>query len=855
MTSDDAPGTRTCRCCAGVEPETPRTVRNRPGLPEISYRSGRHGDVRASLLAALTDHDRPTLGRLRTRDDTDLTVALLDAWAVTHDVLTFYTERLANESYLGTAVERTSLQELGRLVGHRLDPGVAAETHLAFTIERPPPTTAVAGDDPGTAPPVLPAEVTLEPGLRVQSIPGPGEQPQVFETVEPVVARPAWNAMPVRRTIPWVPMRNVTTTARLDGTGHRLAPGAVLLLASEDLARDRWDVRLLTAVDEDPAAGHTDVTWDPPLGSFDPPNDPAAVPEVFVLRRRIPVHGHSAPTWRGMNRDFREGYALANGYGTGDTSVIDGTEWPDFDAVRVVSEAGADSVVEVDLAGSHGDVAVGTWVVVTQEVGTFYRELYEVTGVAEASSSAFGVSGTVTRLTLRGEAHSFGDPRQVTVLAVADPLDVVDDPDDSAVTGQEVDVALDATALEPGRSVIVHGQQDGVDTSWVGTLQSATLQAGGTTTLRFESSMPAALDRSTAVVFGNVALATHGESVSQVLGDGDARRGHQAFLLRHLPLTHVQAATATGRASTLEVRVDDVRWTERSTLFGADPTGRVHTTRDEPDGDLSVVFGDGVRGRRLPSGSLNVRASYRTGLGAAGNVDADALALPMDRPLGLKAVTNPLPATGGTDPDTEDDARRTIPLPVRTLGRAVSLQDYADFALAFTGIGVADATVVTLRSGPAIVVTVGDEDRLPAPASTTTALTDALRDLGDPHVEFAVLPHRAASLRMALEVLVAEDHDPEVVLAAVDAAVRASLVATARAIGEPVHRSAVIATVAAVPGVVAVDLDLLHRTDQPATLEPRLVAAAATVGGTGAPVAAELLSLDDDPFTWLREMT
>ena len=44
--------------------------------------------------------------RLRTRDDDDFTIALLDAWATVADVLTFYQERIANESYLRTATER-----------------------------------------------------------------------------------------------------------------------------------------------------------------------------------------------------------------------------------------------------------------------------------------------------------------------------------------------------------------------------------------------------------------------------------------------------------------------------------------------------------------------------------------------------------------------------------------------------------------------------------------------------------------------------------------------------------------------------------------------------------------------------
>ncbi len=45
--------------------------------------------------------------------------------------------------------------------------------------------------------------------------------------------------------------------------------------------------------------------------------------------------------------------------------------------------------------------------------------------------------------------------------------------------------------------------------------------------------------------------------------------------------------------------------------------------RIDDDGTTRVVFGDGIHGRRLPTGSLNVSASYRTGMGTAGQVDAD----------------------------------------------------------------------------------------------------------------------------------------------------------------------------------------------------------------------------------------
>jgi hypothetical protein len=74
-----------------------------------------------------------------------------------------------------------------------------------------------------------------------------------------------------------------------------------------------------------------------------------------------------------------------------------------------------------------------------------------------------------------------------------------------------------------------------------------------------------------------------------------------------------------------------------------------------------------------------------------------------------------------------------------------------------------------------------------------------------------------------------------------------------RDIGELVHRSAVVAVAAAVPGVVAVDLDLLYRSGNAALLQPRLVARPARVVA-GQVAAAELLALADGTFDWLLEM-
>src|SRR5215813_3936234 len=89
-------------CCATVE-RAPLAVSNRPGLSALAYRIGTHPQFKESQLARLS-----AVPGLQTRGDGDLSIALLDAWACVADNLTFYQERIANESYLRTATERQS---------------------------------------------------------------------------------------------------------------------------------------------------------------------------------------------------------------------------------------------------------------------------------------------------------------------------------------------------------------------------------------------------------------------------------------------------------------------------------------------------------------------------------------------------------------------------------------------------------------------------------------------------------------------------------------------------------------------------------------------------------------------------
>ena len=181
----------------------------------------------------------------------------------------------------------------------------------------------------------------------------------------------------------------------------------------------------------------------------------------------------------------------------------------------------------------------------------------------------------------------------------------------------------------------------------------------------------------------------------------------------------------------------------------------------------------------------------------------------MTRPLGLKSVSNPLSAEGGTDPEAASAARQSIPLTTRTLGRAVSVLDYEDFARAFSGIAKAQAGVlqVTRRQTVAITLAAPLGEPLTPASPVWSNLLGALKASGDPHVAVTCWRCRQSTFRVGLKVKCDPDYESAKVLSAVEAALRAHFSFDARELGQPVQQSDVIATAQAVPGVVAVDLD------------------------------------------------
>ena len=812
-----------CGCCAGLTAQTPDEVANRPGLGAIAYRVGTHATFKSSMLSALSDSTRPALRALRTREDDDFSIALLDVSAVLGDVLTFHQERIANESYLRTATERRSLLELARLIGYELRPGVAAHAYLAFTVD----------EAPGT-----PARTTIDIGLKVQSIPGPGETPQTFETVEQIEARVDWNAMTPPMTRVAVPVFG-TTHAYVKGTATNLKAGdAILFVGAEreaDAGSERWDFRRVAAVIPDHNAGRTRIEWLDGLGTTSPHLVlPAANPRIYALRQRASLFGYNAPHPLTLSKDTRANYGFKDG---------DQSDWTFGFAGQTI-----------DLETTYPGIIKQSWLVLSRPD---YQELYRATTVTEGSQARYTLAGKTTQLTLDTSENvslfQGAHYRETMVFAQSEPLDLAEEPIVTAITGRSVPLMTTADGLAKGRVVVALGKDHTTGDSVSEVVTIAEISASGkTTTLVVDPPLANSYARDSFRINANVAFATHGETVQDVLGSGDAGRAYQRFTLRQPPLTYVGGSTPSGIESTLRLRVNELLWHEVSALYGHGPQERIFITRSDDEGKTTVQFGDGITGARLPSGQDNVRAVYRKGIGLAGLVKAEQLSLLLTRPLGVKAAVNPKAAAGADDPESLADARRNAPLTVLTLDRAVSLQDYEDFARAFGGIGKALATWAWDRQTRRVVLTVAGPNGLPVDPTTATHLLDALQASGDPFVNVRVKSYRPASFTLAGTVTVDRDAEPDTVLATVAQALRTQFSFEARAFGQPVMVSEVVAEMQAMAGVVAIDLDKLYRTGMPATLQPRLLAALPELGADGDVAAAELLTLDPAPLDQLR---
>ena len=844
-----------CNICEKQSSLLPLTITNRPGLNALRYRIGEYGDFWQNLLEKLSLHEN--LKDFTARDKNDYSIALTDAWSIVADVFTFYQERIINESYLRTATERFSVLELARLVGYELRPGVAASTYIAFTLEEPQATldaklpTVNATNLYGGALPV-----TIDKGVKIQSIPEKDQLPQIFETTTAINARIEWNQIKPQLSLPQEPINN--TVVYINGINNNIKKGDSVLIkkGKENLLRTVREV----SVKEDLSI--TQLTLEAviiqPLAS---PNKFVAAPLTGLLSQLFFTNTVSeqimqssfyekdlmmvknVKKWTDLEMKAGLNHTVVNpvasddgvfvfrkkasvfGYNAQKETKLNSKGIPSLSEYKQDEKEGV-----IFLDNAYDEILSGGFIVIQNpgnktDTISFYKIEEANTGVL----TRYGISSKTTTLVIKptddtsksawwGTVKDMNSIRQASVLAQSEKLSLADRPDESAVTGDSIILDKYYPGFKEKQPIAITGEKQdlpGILFSEIGILKETRVE-GGKTVLVLMEALQYQYIRKSVVINANVALATNGETVHEILGSGNAAKAFQKFVLKQPPLTYVSAASSSGVRSSLEIRVNDLLWQEVDFFIDKEPGDRIYITRQDNEKNTTVIFGDGINGARLPGGNNNVVATYRKGIGSPGILKAKQLSQLATKPLQVKSAINPVITTGAEDAETIDKAKRNASLTILTLDRIVSLRDYEDFATAFAGIAKAHATWARRQNRQQVFLTIAAEDGAAVLPNSVTYqnLIKAIERAGANHIPLNVTSYTPRYFNVSAGLIIDPAYLPGKVIEQATGRLIQQFSFDARNFMQPVTFSEVVACIQDTPGVVAVDIDNLYRSEE-----------------------------------------
>jgi hypothetical protein len=705
-------------------------------------------------------------------DPAVLTVAEL--WARVADGVCAYTEMTAGEIYLGTARDWTDVRRIIDLVGYR--PAQRTAAHGWIRVDTAPGVSPVvpAGTQvqaPGTSShPVLPFEVMADTQLRA-------DWAGLTVTAAPVPTAPSGDQLR------FLTNPGFSTADRVVFVSEAAAGQAVLAIArvtqrSDDLGTTllQFDRSLAPLLPQVSGIGYAAYRLRAGL----------TVPSRLDALSYVSGSTAGATTPKFLDND------PTSPYGTDWVFVTDGSEVSTGRQLILYGGAGNDCLVTAVTAVTPQDwhIAPGT-----------VRRVAKVSFGDALPTELNGVALTVLLTDSRQEAQHYDLPDLppgISAARVSPRLAAGNLPPQLAVqtvaadgssqwelTGCSANSA-DSSSDSGGVLVNLTDTRSGVISRGAASGNVAPIQQGTT------SQGPVSLTGGTAVLAGPV--------TGDVAEDG----------------------TVT---DSLVVSVGGVRWDEVPSLYGRAASDLVYTTRLATDGQLVLVFGDGVTGA-LPRGDVTAR--WRIGGGLAGEVPAAEVTNLVGAVNGVRKIAGVGTMSGAADQEDPLRMRRAAAARFRALDRVVALGDLADLALTVPGtshstawLGPGPPACACGGSGIHVAVLRLAASGVRAPDNTELlALSGYLGARRDPTVAVCVCAAVPRPVEASASVAVDPRRDPAAVLAAMQSALLdpvGPLAPVPRDLGEPLDGSDVVGTAQPVPGVAGITGLTLTSEAGPAT--------------------------------------
>jgi hypothetical protein len=270
-------------------------------------------------------------------------------------------------------------------------------------------------------------------------------------------------------------------------------------------------------------------------------------------------------------------------------------------------------------------------------------------------------------------------------------------------------------------------------------------------------------------------------------------------------------------------------WEPRRDLLNSDEDAKHFVVETECDGTAVLRFGDDEHGER-PNVGIAFSATYRVGNGSAGNIGADALAHIVSTVGEITAVRNPLPATGGVEPESIEDVRKNAPEAFRIQERAVTAADYAEVTERDDDVQRAAATFRWTGSWHTVFVTVDRVGGFDVDTAFETEIRDHIEQYRMAGYDLEVDGPRFVPLDIEMDVCVDPEHFRGDVRNALTEVLSNGTLRNGRlgvfhpdnlTFGQTVNLSPIYAAAHAVQGVESVHISKFQRqgVDDPGPLE------------------------------------
>ena len=258
------------------------------------------------------------------------------------------------------------------------------------------------------------------------------------------------------------------------------------------------------------------------------------------------------------------------------------------------------------------------------------------------------------------------------------------------------------------------------------------------------------------------------------------------------------------------------RWSLRRDLLNSGPLDYDFTVDMEDDRRARLRFGFGQQGRQ-PQVSDHFEVTYRVGEGVQGNVKAETLTRVVTDRQGISKVRNPLPAQGGTAPETIADAGLNAPYAFATQQRCVINDDYARIAESHPEVAKAIIEVRWMGGWHTAFIYVQRSGALPVDAAFKREIASYMqRYLVSGH-EVEIRAPRFVALQIALKIVlkphVSGNQVRNALLQTFSTRPDGFFYPGNFTFGQALYQSQVVGRAADVPGVARVEVEQFCRAD------------------------------------------